>query len=168
MSFNFARFPLLHCRDGAHRPILWVMMENAHGDGSGLVLPALIDTGADSTVVPRHFCEKTGHVYDAGDKGPEMIGVGAGTVRTFRHSARFTVLSTPRSVSYVDRKSRLFDTLDLTVNCVDNARLKYVLLGRSDFLVLFEYVHHQRMGWFALRRTGENTPSFGGFASNGV
>ena len=49
------------------RPIVWVKLENPH-DHSALPIevPALIDTGADTSAVPAQLCPLLGHSFENG------------------------------------------------------------------------------------------------------
>ena len=120
---------------GPTRPLLFLHIRNAHRPDNALILPALVDTGADFTVAPRHFCGILGHDFQRGERRPDVSGIG-GSARVFAHDTTFSVLGpndTPReedsiSGEFVSRMSFV------------DQRLQYVLLGQKDFLRSFVYL----------------------------
>ena len=167
MSFDRIAFPFMF---QGIRPMVWVSLENAHSPrGQGMVLPALVDTGAVSSMAPRSVCEMLGHVFDSGIDPSMSGGIGSGRVATFRHASRLVVLKTPMDDDPPDPASPVFDPMDVSLRCVDQT-LPFVLLGQSDFLNLFIYTQDQREGWFTLQRrvTPETVLEGVGHSSNAV
>ena len=62
------------------RPIVRVQLENPHApDVLPFGLPALIDTGADASVVPASLCPFLGHSFEKGLSESFTSGIGKGT-----------------------------------------------------------------------------------------
>jgi hypothetical protein len=79
VEFPFAR---LH-GSALKRPIIWLLIENPHDEERpGFRFPALIDTGADRSVVPHKLCKVLGHTFDAGHSPGQAGGIGNGRIRT--------------------------------------------------------------------------------------
>ena len=155
MSSDGVVFPFL--LQGVKRPIVWVSLENAHGPrGRGLISPALVDTGAASSMAPRAICEMLGHVFASGTDPSTSGGIGVGRVETFKHASRMTVLETPSGDAPPNPDSIIFGPIEIPLRCVDQ-RLPFLLLGQSDFLSLFRYAQNQSEGWFSLRRLRAGT-----------
>jgi len=132
-----------------NQPIVWVRLENPL-DAS--VLPvevrALVDTGAYASAVPAYLCQSLGHSFEEGMSESLVAGVGAGTVRTFTHSTKLTVLF-PKEQNAESLQT--FEPIEFPCVFIDQP-LQFVLLGQQDFLRLFRYAQDGRAGWFSLEQ----------------
>ena len=153
MSSDPVKFPFFPVPGGhIKRPLAWLYLENLHDPGgAGFRHPALVDTGADRSVVPRDLCKHLGHVFEAGTSPSTTGGVGAGRPKTFRHATRITVLSPSNGSWMPGVDNAVFFPLEFPLSFIDQD-LPFILLGQADFLNLFEYAQNRPEGWFSLRR----------------
>lgn len=134
------------------RPIVWLLIENPHDDTKPpFRFPALIDTGADRSVVPHKLCKVLGHTFDAGHSPGQAGGIGKGRIRTFSHSARLTIFATPPTSKGPQPEDMVFFPLEMRLGFVEQD-LPFALLGQSDFLRFFEYSQMRAEWKFTLRR----------------
>lgn len=134
------------------RPIVWLFLENPHNpDNKGFRCPALIDTGADRSVVPHALCGELGHVFESGHSPSSTRGIGQGKIRTFSHDTKLTVLTTPNNGKAPNAGAAALQPVELRLGFIEQ-ELPFVLLGQSDFLLFFEYRQIRRDWSFALRR----------------
>ena len=132
-----------------NQPIVRVRLENPHGDSIASVeMRALIDTGAYASAVPASLCRLLGHSFEDGLSESLASGVGAGTVRSIKHSTKLTVLFPNASNA---EPSQTFEPIEFPCNFIDQS-LPFVLLGQQDFLRLFRYAQDGRAGWFSLEQ----------------
>lgn len=146
-------FPFLRVHNTpVKRPIVWLFIENPHDEKNpGFRFPALIDTGADRSVVPHRLCRVLGHKFDAGFSPSHAGGIGKGRIRTFTHSARVTVLATPDTGRAPKHDDIVFFPIEMRLGFVEQD-LPFALLGQSDFLQFFEF-RQIRPDWkFYLRK----------------
>ncbi len=146
-------FPFVRLQGSAlKRPIVWLLIENPHdAEKPGFRFPALIDTGADRSVVPHKLCNILGHTFDAGHSPGQAGGIGNGRIRTFAHSARITILGTPSTNKGPQPDDAVFFPLEMHLGFVEQD-LPFALLGQSDFLRFFEF-RQVRAEWkFSLRK----------------
>jgi hypothetical protein len=131
------------------RPIVWVKLENPH-DPSALPIevPALIDTGADTSAVPAQLCPLLGHSFENGISESFASGIGKGKIRTFVHSTKLTVLFPKEAEGDV---SQTFETIEFPCDFIEQT-MPFVLLGQRDFLRMFRYAQDGHAGWFSLEQ----------------
>lgn len=146
-------FPFLRLHSSpVKRPIVWLFIENPHSpENRGFRYPALVDTGADRSVVPHTLCRELGHAFDAGLSPSDAGGIGKGRMRIFSHSARITVLATPNAGKIPNADDWIFFPIEMKLAFVEQ-ELPFALLGQADFLQLFEYSQARRDWLFSLRR----------------
>ncbi len=146
-------FPFVRLQGAAlKRPIIWLLIENPHDDGKpAFRFPALIDTGADRSVVPHKLCGILGHTFDAGHSPGQAGGIGNGRIRTFLHSARVTILATPSTNKGPRPDTAVFPPLEMRLGFVEQD-LPFALLGQSDFLRFFEFRQIRAEWKFSLRK----------------
>jgi len=131
------------------QPIIWVKLANPHDDSIAPVeVRALIDTGAYASAVSAYLCQLLGHSFENGLSESLASGVGAGTVRSIKHSTKLTVLFPNASNA---EPSQTFEPIEFPCNFIDQS-LPFVLLGQQDFLRLFRYAQDGRAGWFSLEQ----------------
>ena len=97
-------------------------------DGRKIEVPAIVDSGADGSVVPLDLASAVGLTYDPA-KPLEAQGAG-GAYRQFRAANRLAIESEVGPIS-LDRPSL-------------NPYLKVMLLGRSDFFLAYRVRFDQR------------------------
>ena len=120
--------------DERQRPIIWVKLENPHDpSASPIEVPALIDTGADASAVPAHFCRFLGHSFENGISESSVSGIGSGKVRTFVHSTKLTVLFPKEADIDIPQT---FETIEFPCDFIEQ-NIPFVLLGQKDFLRMF-------------------------------
>ncbi len=156
MSFSTNKrviFPFLSLsKASTKRPLVWLFLENPHNpENKGLRFPALIDTGADRSVVPHYMCKELGHDFDAGYSPSTIGGIGNGRFKTVTHSVRLTILETPPNGRLPKVDDAVFFPIDMQMGFVEQ-KLPFILLGQSDFLHLFRYCQNRSKGEFSLRR----------------
>ena len=130
-----------------NQPIVRVRLENPRDASVAPVeVRALIDTGAYASAIPASLCQLLGHSFEDGLSGSLASGIGAGTVRTFTHSTKLTVLFPKESGT-----DQTFEPIELSCDFIEQF-LPFVLLGQQDFLRLFRYAQNGRAGWFSLEQ----------------
>jgi hypothetical protein len=131
------------------RPIVGVKLENPHNPSvTPIEVPALVDTGADSVLIPASYCPLLGHSFDKGLSKSATTGVGVGAMRTFKHSTKLTVLFPTEPGVDVPQT---FEPIEFLCRFIDQD-LRYVLLGQRDFLRMFRYAQDGHAGWFSLEQ----------------
>ncbi len=147
------KFPFLRLHNTpVKRPIVWLFIENPHdGKNPGFRFPALIDTGADRSVVPHRLCRILGHAFEAGFSPSHAGGIGKGRVRTFAHSARITVLATPDTEKAPRYDALAFLPIEMRLGFVEQD-LPFALLGQADFLQFFDFRQIRAEWKFTLRK----------------
>lgn len=119
---------------GKPRPVLPVILENP-GNGRTYLTWALIDTGADSIVVPGFIAGNLAHDNNApGVHSESCSGVG-GNADTYYHTFRMRILSLDKQGEMTDKvavsiKKRVFAVapgLPIMLLGVDHFLAKYVL-----------------------------------------
>ena len=152
MSSETVVFPYLRLGSASfRRPLLWLLVENPHNPAiNGIRCPALIDTGADRSLIPYTFCRQLGHVFENGVASKNASGIGQGSCRTFAHQVKITVLSTPANHKAADASNAVFPPLEMQIDFIEQ-KLPFLLLGQSNFQHLFHY-RQTRANWtFSLR-----------------
>lgn len=146
-------FPFLRVHNTpVKRPIVWLFIENPHDERNpGIRFPALIDTGADRSVVPRRLCRILGHAFEAGFSPSHAGGIGKGRIRTFAHSARITVLATSDTGRAPRYEDFVFPPIEMRLSFVEQ-ELPFALLGQADFLQLFDFRQIRAEWKFTLRK----------------
>lgn len=146
-------FPYFRPRSGTvKRPLLWLYIENPHDENNqGFRYPGLIDTGADRSMVPYTLFKELGHDFEAGHSPSQAGGIGKGTMRTYTHSARITVLATPKDGKAGRTEDAVFFPIDMDLVFVEQS-LPFILLGQKDFQQLFHYQQIRAEWKFSLRR----------------
>ena len=148
VDFPFVRFHAIRIK----RPLIWLFIENPHDESNrGFRCPALIDTGADRSVAPIKLCPVLGHAFEQGLSESQAGGIGKGRIRSFLHSARITVLATPKNERAPKHDAAVFSPIDMELGFVEQD-LPFVLLGQADFLQLFEYRQIRPQWTFSLRK----------------
>jgi hypothetical protein len=136
------------------RPLIEVVLENLHDKTvAPIQFTALIDTGAAKTVIPYSVCKVLGHIFEKGTTSSNVSGVGAGTVRTFLHATRLTVLNPVSNDRIVKADNRAFDPIEISLEFIEQ-KLPFILLGQRDFLRMFKYCQDGNAGWFSLEKIG--------------
>lgn len=105
---------------GIYLPILNVELEIPEGTFTG---PAVIDSGADMTLIPYEVIEPTQIPFDSLPLAP-LPGMGAG--------GTFEVRELPGRLSW-----RQYEIASPTVHVAERGRLPFALLGRQDFFEKF-------------------------------
>lgn len=120
---------------GLPKPFVLIEVYNAHKQGPGVIVPALVDSGADGTFLPRVLAEQIGHVFDAGDEMPTHGIAGKTVGRKHKMIIRLlgpkAVLSDPTTLRPIPHDF----VIDAT--CCDEP--KFGLLGCHDFLLHWEF-----------------------------
>lgn len=115
--------------NGSHRPALPVNLINPH-NGFEYLTWALIDTGADATVIPGFVARQVYHnVRHRNVEAGIHWGIG-GTVTAYYHTFRLNILG-------VDRKRRVLQRTAIRMNKRLFAvipDLHTMILGEADFL----------------------------------
>ncbi len=143
-------FPFIRLRENdTPKPIVWVLLTNAHKPSRSLICPALTDTGADCTTVPHTLCRLLGHVFAKGTQPSLAYGVGKKPVRAFSHSSILTVLQ-PSPTLTPNPSKKAFGPLSLTIEFIEQD-LPFLLLGQEDFLEHFAYHQVRALRRFSLR-----------------
>jgi hypothetical protein len=138
------------------QPIVWVKLENPHDVSvSPVEVRALIDTGAYASAVPAYLCQRLGHTFEDGITESRAAGIGAGTVRTFTHSTKLTMLFPNESDT---EPPQTFEPIEFSCDFIEQP-LPFVLLGQRDFLRLFRYAQNGSAGWFSLEQITKGQPS---------
>lgn len=138
----------------ATRPIVQILLENPHDSSvKPIQYPALIDTGAYTSVVPAFLCRALGHTFEDGLFESTASGIGEGARRTFTHSTKMTVLFPMESD---DNSSQTFESSEFPCEFIEQF-LPCILLGQQDFLRLFRYAQDGRAGWFSLEQITSDT-----------
>ena len=140
MSGNIVVFPL---RDS---PFVRVKLENPHASVQPIEILALVDTGAYASAIPASFCPFLGHSFEKGLSESLTTGIGAGSIRTFAHSTKLTLLS-----SMEDGALPAFEPIEFPCGFIEQS-LSFMLLGQRDFLRMFQYAQNGKEGWFSLER----------------
>ena len=131
-----------------NRPLVKVRLENPHNPSSlPLEVLALVDTGADSSAIPASFCPFLGHSFENGLAESSVSGVGQGTIRSFVHTTKLTVLFSAKP----NEIPQSFDTVEFPCNFIEQS-MSFILLGQRDFLRLFRYAQDGQAGWFSLEQ----------------
>ena len=143
------------------RPIVWILLENPH-DASiePIQVRALVDMGADASLIPSYLCQALGHSFEEGLSESSASGISGEALRTFAHSTKLTVLFPTESDADTPQT---FDPIEFPCEFADQS-LPFVLLGQQDFLRMFRYTQDGRAGWFSLEQVGASQ----GDAANGV
>ncbi len=140
-----------------HRPIVDILLENLHDSSIPPVqVPALIDTGAAQTVVPNFLCRVLGHAFEEGTSSSTASGIGQGSIRTFVHATRLTVLQPSKDSGMSDPRLPAFEPIDFQCEFIDQF-IPFVLLGQKDFLQIFRFSQEGLNGWFSLERAKKST-----------
>jgi hypothetical protein len=117
VDFPFVRFHAIRMK----RPLVWLFIENPHDENNcGFRYPALIDTGADRSVAPVKLCKVLGHAFDRGFSESQAGGIGNGRIRSFLHSARITVLATPKNERAPKHDDAVFFPIDMDIGMYSN------------------------------------------------
>lgn len=148
VGFPFVRFHSVRTK----RPLVWLFIENPHDENNrGFRFPALIDTGADRSVAPVKLCGILGHTFDKGFSQSHAGGIGNGRICSYQHSARITVLATPKNELAPRLDEAVFPPFAMDLGFIEQD-IPFVLLGQSDFLQLFEYRQIRSEWRFYLRK----------------
>ena len=135
--------------DEDQRPTVWVKLENPHDPSVAPVeIQALIDTGACASAIPVRLCRFLGHTFEKGTSESRAAGIGTGSVRTFVHSTKLTVLfPTEPEVEVL----QTFEPIEFPCRFIEQ-NIPFVLLGQRDFLRMFRYAQDGHAGWFSLEQ----------------
>lgn len=146
MSVN--DFPFLSLGPGCiPKPILPIIVKNPHNN-THLETLGLIDTGADSTIIPKHMAEFLGHNTEKGLMHECQTGGGAASY--YEHT--FTI-----DIVAIDQKAMVdYDNVVMTISekCFGVLpELKIVLLGVNDFLSQYVLTINYPKEIFSLRQS---------------
>ena len=131
------------------RPLITVRLENPHDPSAPPIeVPALVDTGADTSAVPAYLCQFLGHTFENGTSEATVSGIGTGTVRSFVHSTKLTVLFPEEPDAEMPQT---FEPIEFPCIFIEQ-NLRFVLLGQRDFLRMFQYAQDGHAGWFSLKQ----------------
>jgi hypothetical protein len=142
------RFPfLLLGADPQPRPLLWVRLAAAASPRARLYVPALLDTGAHTSLGPRSLCEDMGLDFASGRLCSASTGIAGQSHAVRSHDTILSVLE-PTDM-HPDGECAAFGPMMLPVRFVD-ASMPYLLLGQADFLCRFSLAMIPRLGYFEL------------------
>lgn len=113
------------------RPYLWVRIANPATD-QAIIVPAVVDTGADGFVVPASDAETLGH--DLRATTPRRINTVRGTTNAYPHTAALEVLGILPN-GYPDETVVLYPIEKMVVHFT--VGLKAYLIGQAPFLSRF-------------------------------
>ena len=134
------------------RPLVRVRLGNPHAPSAPPIdVPALIDTGADTSAVSALLCPLLGHSFENGISKSAVSGVGKGTIRSCTHSTKLTVLFPEESDVEMPQ---IFEPIEFPCKFIEQD-LRFVLLGQRDFLRMFRYDQDGHAGWFSLEQIVE-------------
>jgi len=132
-------------------PVVWVRVENPHSLCELFIhFPALIDTGADATVIPKKLCVFLGHSFEKGLSESRTAGIGSGEIRTFAHRTKLTV-QCPTIHESFSMNTTTFEPVEFPCDFVEQD-MNFILLGQRDFLRMFRYAQDGKEGWFSLEQ----------------
>jgi len=97
--------------------------------GDACIVFALIDTGADTCVIPKNLSDKLNHNFSAEGVHSTITGGIGGQSKTFKHTFNLEILNS-------DRNKVVYSVGNLLVDCVDENIPP--LIGVKDFLQHFE------------------------------
>ena len=136
------------------RPLIWIRLENLHApEIPPILMRALIGTGAARSVIPVDVCRTLGHDFESGSNPSAASGIGTGSIRTFTHATKLSILSTnwketPRP------EAALFSSFEFQMEFVEQ-NLPFALLDQRDFLKYFQYTQDGGQCWFSLKAAVE-------------
>ncbi|HBG78920.1 MAG TPA: hypothetical protein DDW84_08815 [Phycisphaerales bacterium] len=123
-------YPFTETRDGSLLPMLWIRIVNPESR-KGVIVQAIVDTGAEKIMFPADTAEQLGHNLRAVNSSPMETLVGEGEM--FAHTTRVDVLAPHRdNIFWPDEKNILHTIEDTEIDFV--VKGCQFLMGAENFL----------------------------------
>jgi predicted aspartyl protease len=85
-------YPFTQIAPDFSRPMLWIRVSNAHSDTPGILVRAVVDTGADECAFPASIATQLGHQLHKGVTR-KTVRTASGKTQAFSHTSRVEVLT---------------------------------------------------------------------------
>ncbi len=133
----------------AKKPIVFVGIDNADSPQGIVVIPAVVDSGSDSTCISKRLALQLGHVITKGKKGTVTGVSGASAFYAHNTSLRLVAPGVPtRKLDSTGQEKFIPCTWKMQACVIEKVPL--CLLGCSDFLRGWEFQLDVGKGVFRL------------------
>lgn len=123
--------------NGWPKPIVLICVQNGHTASPPVIIPALLDSGADCTHIPRCYAERMGHTIEKGEC-VEMGGIG-GIAKTHRHQVTVRLVRPGVTAGGTITGEDIVPGECSISACVSEHPKDFALLGCHDFLKNWDF-----------------------------